>query len=231
MRKYYFHIVLSLLLFPGVLSAQDITKEMEKAYRFYSDQQNYKLEVKVTLKSTGTSLASENRRTIVYKKGDQYVYQTGNTEMLSGSTYVLMVDHDQKTITYRNISESEKKKEEQFYKSIGIQANKPGYDSIRYDSIETGRKYTIYSAGKIITKTDILFHQDNASLKKIEYTYNQKITGEVAGALITFEQQELDEKNGLVKFQKEKYIVMKGNNPVLTSQYAHYTLNLTGDAE
>lgn len=229
--KQHFIFIILIGTFFNSLPAQSVIAELQKVRNAYSSTKNLSAQVTVVA-------YKEDRKGALLgtgkfcKNGELYYSRFNNEEMLINQQGTLVIDHDEKYITWFEPLAKAVNKTSTFI-SIDSLINKG--DSAIDNGIANGHhKFTIYSEG-IVEKTVMLVDIKTNLVNKLITYYRQ-----LGSRAINGEEQEqaglykveVEYKNSIAPFDQQvfsesKYIIFKHKKPLLTKAFADYRITVS----
>ena len=233
--KIYFsvkHIHTCLFFLLGLLEysfAQNAATELSKTTQAYIAADNLSMDAEVTVyKDKNDNKGSLMGLGLIRKTKENYYSKFVTDEMISNKHCTLIIDHDDKTVTYFEAANLIKNKKNYQLPNIDSLLTHNN-DSVVYIGLQNGYKhFSFYNKFSPIIQTDLFIDQKTSFVKKIVYYYadsNEEESYDMYKVMIEYKNISL--KNpGSDFFSEKKYIQMQKGQPVLNANYKNYKLTI-----
>lgn len=220
------HKLIALLVFlmPAAVTGQNFKKDYAPVQEAYNKLDKFYCEIKINMyEEEGDKTPSSVMHSTIKKNGEDFCYSIGKTKMLMNDNCILYIDEDSKAMTY---SARDKKNE------IKIPGQDPSAmidsiikksDSVVYAGIKDNcKRYIIYSAKAIISKTEITIDQANYMIPLITYHYDTKKGSDVSKVMIEYVKMNLSPDFLNTDFSEKKYAVYANKKLKPLAPYSTY---------
>jgi hypothetical protein len=208
------------------LSAQNFTEDYKKIQANYAGAARFYCEVKMSMYDQRNAMKpTEVYTTVVKKQGKNYLTVTGKNIVLSNEICDIQVNQQEKRILYAE--KEEKHADKGLVEAFAVLDTliKKRNDSIAFEGITEGKKkYTVYSTGSAIVKTELFIDAEKNLLSKLIYFYGENKMISVQKVMIEYEHVNFSPEFSKGEFSEKKYIVYVGKTVKPTTEFINYKL-------
>jgi len=217
------------VLFFGFSSfCQDYKQEVVKINRAYENINGVVIDAKLQLFNSFTSTtAIEDQFLNIHRKGDNYIYHMGTSEIVRNDKYFLLVDNNNRVIVLD--SASKQHDEPQYFMLSRLDSTLNLYKKVQLANLNATTGRLIFTPGiESVDRFEVLYNKKTYLIEKIIFflhVNNESGTGVTQARVeiiytslrtnINFPQNE---------FSVSRFIKLKGKNAVLLPAYADYKL-------
>lgn len=220
-------LVVSWLVLPCAVVAQDFKKDMALTQAYYANRPvlNLKISMKMFAKPTST-LAFANKNFTILKTPKKFYYTSDDQmDMVLTGTSFIMIDQARRQMVYRDVNEADYKAlTNKYLQTTNLDSNITRSDSVRFLGEANGIKiYNIYPSLNSIKLATLQIRAATGALVQLMYHYdNHTITG-ISKVEIFFQ-----EKEGVntALMAESKYFSRDAKNNILKkgSQYQNFEI-------
>src|SRR5690606_33262435 len=122
---------------------------IQRMHLFYKTQKSYKTDVRVEIYSDKSRSPIMVKEALVRKNDSRFFYKMEETELLLTEKELIMVNHSNHVVLYRQIEKKEYEAIQKDYYSQQLDSILSKYDSVKYEGVKNNKKYyTVYSSKK-----------------------------------------------------------------------------------
>lgn len=155
------------------VQSQSFEGDMTKMKMAYTGVDDLYLEMENSIWQD--KVVTKEQNAIIRKKGALYFYEIDDAIMLINTKYILMIDHQNKTIIYDDWTEAKASKIAQQHIPVAADILKK-YPSVDYKGAANGYKnYVLENENIQMSKVEIAFESKTGFMRKIRYYYNPKL--------------------------------------------------------
>ena len=211
---------LTLLLVASLLSAQDFKQALLKMQKEYGDAE--RIHIVMSIKAFDKKTSTDPfyvQKAEIKKDSQNYFYRFGVNDMLMNRSYLIMVDHSAKQITFSksNLASGTPFKDpfKMNLDSLLIAYGKSSYLG-KNDSLD---HYQIVHSKGTVKQTDMYFSTQTSLLRKVEYSYagDQRVS-------IDFDLFDKQAEFAPDTFNEERYMVRLNDKLIPSQAYLHYKI-------
>jgi len=229
MKKNLFSLFSIIIYASSFCFSQDVSGILKKVSDAYINSPVYSADVIVNgFTSKSDKVGSLIGTGMIRKSNSNYYSKFLTDEMVANKSCVLLIDYNDKTITYFD-SVSDKYKAKKF-SLADIDTLLYLNDSTVYKGVTNGLiKISVYNSKSAITQADIYIDEKTDFIEKLIYYYKEANTEESNDIYkIVIEYKNITTTvSDMSVFSESKFVTITNKKPVLTYIYKNYSLVVT----
>jgi hypothetical protein len=222
-------------LFSLITYCQDYKQEIIRINKAYENINGVIIDAKLLLFNSFTATESiENQVLNIHRKGGNYVYKMGASEIIRNENYFLLIDNNNQVIILD--SASKQKDEPQYFILSRLDSTLKQYKNVQLSFLNTSTNRLIFFPGtESVDRFEVFYNKNTYLIEKIIFFIhvNNESGQSVSNARVEIIYTRLNTNTNFSKneFSVSRIVKLKGNNAVLMPAYAGYKLynNLIAD--
>ena len=167
---------------------------------------------------------TKEQKAIIRKKGALYLYEIDDAIMLINTKYILMIDHQNKTIIYDDWTAEEAAKIAQQHIPVVADILEK-YPSVRYKGATNGYKnYVLENENIQMSKVEIAFESKTGFMRTIRYYYNPKLLEKEVYTELNMKVINTKPSFKSTTFSEKQFISSTGNQFKGVGKYSNYAV-------
>lgn len=185
-----------------------IEKEWINVFQAYAEKESFGFDIRITTyyddkDATERNVIDESH--VTYKhSGDKIFWLRNRTETITNSSFSLLVDHQTKTIYYKEISAHEKQVTSSILNENGINGNT--CQSLVAHSGNGLRTITCILEDSDMQSIKLMYEEEKGGLKSLVYLYHEDDDGYTLSVEVNYQELSAQESGFFSDFDKAQYI-------------------------
>jgi len=227
-EKILFLNIVIVLFFRFSSFCQDYKQEIIKINKAYENINGVVIDAKLQLYNSFTSTAPiEDQYLNIHRKGNNYIYRMGTSEIIRNDIYFLLVDKNNRVIVLD--SASKQHDEPQYLMLSRLDSTLGSYKKVQLTNINSTTSRLIFTPGiESVDRFEVLYNKNTYFIEKIIFflhVNNESGSGvNEARVEISYTRFSKNISFPQNEFSVSRYIKLKGKNAVLLPAYADYKL-------